>query len=137
MAIEFELLLPAIDIELTGMRVFANRRCAIVGLGLGETQAPKLGFDFGEAGGGRCLALTCQTKLGARPFDARRQLAIPAREEHFLPPAIFVPKPLVTASLRGLPFERAALLLHFEDDVVDANQVLLRGVQLQLGGAAP
>src|SRR5690606_38565459 len=38
----------------------------------------------------------------------------------------------VPASPRGLPLERAALLLELEDDVVDAREVLLCGLELQL-----
>ncbi len=137
MAIEFELLLPAIDVELARVRVFAYRRCAVVGLGLRQAQAPQLCFDFGKTRRSGRLALARQTERRARAFDARRQLAILARKEHLLPAPVLVAQPLVAARLRRLPLERAALLFDLEDDVVDANQVLLRGLELQLRGAAP
>jgi hypothetical protein len=124
---------------MSSSRPCASSRIAdarLSGLGLRQAQTSELGFDFGQPRGGRRFALTCQTERGARAFDARRQLAILAREEHFLPSTILVAQTLVAACLRRLPLERAALLFDFEDDVVDANQILLRGFELQLGRPA-
>ncbi len=61
---------------------------------------------------------------------------IALRELHLLPAPQLFAQPLVAPRLRGLPLQRAALLLDLEDDVVDARQVLLRGLELQLRGAA-
>ncbi len=52
------------------------------------------------------------------------------------PPAQLFTQPLVTPRARGLALQGTALFLDFENDVVDARQVLLRGFQLQLGGSA-
>ena len=63
------------------------------------------------------------------------QLAVAPREQDLLPAAQLVAQPLIAARLRRLPLQRAALLLDLEDDVVDAREVLLRRLELQLGGA--
>ena len=61
--------------------------------------------------------------------------AVPPREQHLLPAPQLVAQPLVAPRLGRLTLQRAALLLHLEDDVVDAREVLLRGLELQLRGA--
>ena len=58
------------------------------------------------------------------------------RELDLLPAAQLFAQPLVPPRARRLALQRAALLLDLEDDVVDARQVLLRGFELELGGAA-
>ena len=70
-----------------------------------------------------------------RSIDAESSRYRP-REEHLLPAAQLVAQPLIPARLRGLALQRAALLLDLEDDVVDAREVLLGGIELQLGGPA-
>ncbi|MGC4085664.1 MAG: hypothetical protein QM736_26945 [Vicinamibacterales bacterium] len=56
-------------------------------------------------------------------------------EQHLFPAAHLVAELLVAARLTGLSFEGAALLLDFEDDVVDTREVLLRRVELQFSRA--
>ena len=62
--------------------------------------------------------------------------AVPLRELHLLPAPQLLAQPPVAPRLGRLPLQRAALLLDLEDDVVDAGQVLLRRLELQLRGAA-
>ena len=112
------------------------RRRALIRFGLLDAQAAQVRFDFGDARRGRRLALARVGQARPRRFDAVGQLAIPAREQHLLPAPQLVAQPLVAPRLRGLPLQRAALLLDLENDVVDARQVLLRGFELQLRGAA-
>ena len=54
------------------------------------------------------------------------------RELHLFPSAQFLTQALIPAGLRRLALQRAALLLHFKDDVVDARQVSVCGFELQL-----
>ena len=74
-------------------------------------------------------------EAGTSRLDRFRELAILAGEQHLLPAPQFIAQFLVALRLAGLPLQRAALLLHFEDDVVDAGEVLLRGIELEFGGA--
>ena len=64
------------------------------------------------------------------------QLAVAAGKQHFLPSPQLLAQPLVSACLGGLPLQHAALLFDFEDDVVDAGEILLGGLELELRGAA-
>ena len=107
-----------------------------VGLGLLDAQAAEIRFDLGQTRLRRSLALAGVRESRLAPIRSRRQLAIAAREQHLLPAPHLVAQPLVAARLRRLALQRAALLFDFEDDVVDARQVLLRGFELQLGRAA-
>ena len=74
-------------------------------------------------------------QTSARRLDGFRQRAIAAGEQHLLPSPHLVAQPRVTARLRGLPLERAALLIELVDDVFEAREVLLRGFELQFRGA--
>ena len=65
-----------------------------------------------------------------------RQRRVPLSELNLLPPAQFLPQPLVAPRPRRLALKRPTLLLHFENDVVDARQVLARRLEFQLRGAA-
>ena len=71
-----------------------------------------------------------------RRLDGFGELPVLPREQHFLPAAQLIAQALIPPRLRRLASQRAALLLDFEDDVVDAREVLLRGFELQFGGAA-
>ena len=93
-------------------------------------------FHLRDAGRRRRLALARLGQPRPRRLDALRQLAVPAREQHLLPAPQLLAQPLVAARLRRLALQRAALLLDLEDDVVDAGEVLLRRLELQLGGRA-
>src|SRR5206468_908867 len=74
---------------------------------------------------------------GARGRDRLGELPVLAREQHFFPAAQLVAQLPVPARFRSLPLQRTALLVDLEDDVIDAQQVLLRRFELQLGGAPP
>ena len=136
LAVEFELLLAAVDIELASVRLLAHGRRAAVGLRLLDPKPAERRFGGGQSGGrgGFALARLRQTRAGS--LDVCSQLAVPLREEDFLPAAQLVAQPLVPPRLRRLPLQRAPLLVQLEDDVVDTKQVLLRRLELQLGGAA-
>ena len=60
---------------------------------------------------------------------------MPVRELHLLPAAQLFAQPLVAPRTRGLALERAALFLDFKDDVVDAREVPLGRLELELGRA--
>src|SRR3954454_18877592 len=75
-------------------------------------------------------------QLSARGLDSLAEHAIPLRELHLLPASQLVAEPAITARLGRLALQRPALLLYFEDDVVDSGEVLLRGLEFQFGGAA-
>ena len=94
------------------------------------------GLELGDARGGRGFAgaRLLEPRLGR--FDLARERVVLARELHLLPAAQLLAQPLVAPRARRLALQRAALLLDFEDDVVDARQVLLRGLELELGRAA-
>ena len=118
-------------------RVLAQRRGALIGLGQLDPQPGEIRFELGEPRRGRRLPLARLREPRARAFDGRGQLAVAAREEHLLPPPQLVPQALIAACLGSLPLQGAALLLDLEDDVVDAGEILLRGFELELGGAPP
>src|SRR5688572_19931209 len=130
--VELLLLLPAVDVELARVRVFADLRRSVVGFGLLDAKPRQVRFHFANPGQRRALALPRLGKAGPRVVDRLCQLAIPPREQHLFPPAQFVAQPLVAPRLRRLTLQRATLLFNFEDDVVDAGQVLLRRLELQL-----
>ncbi len=92
-------------------------------------------FDLADPGRRRGLALARLGQPRPRRLDRLRQLAVPPREQHLLPPTQLFAQPLVAARLRRLPLQGAALLLDLEHDVVDAGEVLLRRLELQLRGA--
>src|SRR5439155_7979753 len=76
LAIELELLLPAIQLELTSVRVFADRPCVRVGFGLLDSQASKRCLHFSAVAGRRRFALAGVRQPTARAVDAVLQLAI-------------------------------------------------------------
>ena len=81
------------------------------------------------------LALARVGQPAARRLDRLGQLPILPREQHLFPAPQLVAQLLIAARLRRLALQRAALLLDLEHDVVDARQVLLRRLELQLRGA--
>ena len=83
------------------------------------------------------FALARVGQAGARRLDGLRQVAEPPRKQDLLPAAQLVAQALVTPRLGRLALQAAALLVDFEDDVVDAGEVLLRGLELQLRRPAP
>src|SRR5581483_1377384 len=80
------------------------------------------------------LALARLGQPRPRRLDRPRELPVLARAQHLLPPPQLGAQLLVPTRPGRLALERAALLLHLEDDVVDAGQVLLGGLKLQLRG---
>src|SRR5581483_1170697 len=134
--VERDLLLLAVDRELARVRRFARRGRARFGFDELDAQTPKIGFHFGHARRGRRFSLAGVGQPGTRRLDRFRELTVPAGEEHLLPALQLVAQLLIPARFRGLPFERAALFFDFEDDVVDAGEVLLRRFELQLRLAA-
>ena len=93
------------------------------------------GFGHRRRRGGLALARVRQAR--AQRFDPLRRLLIAAGEQQLLPVPQLVAQPLVAARLRRLALERSELLLELEDDVFEARQVQLRGLELQLGRTAP
>ena len=136
--VERHLLLQPADRQLARVRRFARRRRPRVGLGQLETQPlerrsrPRPGAPPPPASRARASASRPRVASIASPSSA-----VALRELHLLPAAQLLAQPLVAPRLRRLPLQRAALLLDLEDDVVDAGQVLLRRLELQLRGAAP
>src|SRR5262249_1167417 len=100
-----------------------------------DPDATESGFDFGHSCGRCRFTLPRFSKAPPRRFNGFGQLPVLTRKQHFLPAALLVPETLIPPGLRGLPLERSALLFDFENDVVDAGQILLRRFELQLGGA--
>src|SRR6478609_1997212 len=134
MTIELELLLPAIDVDFRRVGALAHRRRALIGLGLLDPESGEIGLDFGYTRRRGRLALARARQTRARRFDRLRQFTVAAREQDLFPTPQLVTQPFVSARLRRLAFQRPMLLFDFEDDVVDAGQVLLRRFELQFGG---
>ncbi len=136
LAIEGDLLFLPGDGELAGVRGLARLGRARFCFDQLDTQAAEIGFHFADMSGGDRLALARIRQACACRFDRLGQLPVLARKQHFFPAAQLVAKALVALGLSGLALERAELLVHLEDDVVDARQVQLRGFELQLRGAS-
>ena len=135
--IQLDLLLRALDVEFVRVRPVARGRGGAFGFGQFDTQAADVAVDLGQTPLRHRLALARIGQSGAGRFDGLRQVAEPAGKQHFLPAAQLVAKALVPSGLGRLTLQAAALLVDFEDDVVDAREVLLRGLELQLGGTPP
>ncbi len=136
LGVERELLLAPVDVEFAGVRGFADARGILLGLREFDAHARQFGFHFGQTGRRTHFVLSGVVQARARRFDVFGEVAVAPREQHLLPAPHLVAQPLVAAGLAGLALERAALLLDFEDDVVEARQVLLCRVELEFGGAA-
>ena len=134
--IEGDLLLLPVDRELAGVRRLAGAGRARLGLGHLDAQPAKIALHMGDPRRRHRLALARVGQASARRFDGLRQLAILPREQHLFPAPELVAQLLIPARLGRLPFQRAALLLDLEHDIVHARQVLPRRVELQFGGAA-
>ncbi|OFW51696.1 MAG: hypothetical protein A3G77_12505 [Acidobacteria bacterium RIFCSPLOWO2_12_FULL_68_19] len=119
------------------MGILPNTGGAAVRFRLLDAQARQARLELRHPRRSRGLPLARLRQPGARRLDRSRQLAAAPRQQHLLPPPQLVAQAPVALRLGGLPLQRTALLLHLEDDVVDAREVLLGRLQLQLGGAAP
>src|SRR3954471_17975682 len=137
LAVELELLLLAVDAQLARVRRFARRGRAGVSLDKLDAQPTEVVFHSGDARRRNRLALACLTETSPRRLDRFGELPVLAREQHLFPAPQFVAQPLVAPRLAGLALQRAALLFDFENDVVDAGEILLRRFELQLRGAPP
>ena len=86
----------------------------------------------------RCGGFPASRVVETRPrrLDRLRKDVVAAREEHLLPAPELLAQLAVTPGPAGLPLQGGALLLQFVHDVVDAREVLLRGLELQLGRPA-
>ena len=133
--VPLDALVEAPDLDLVRVRRLALLAAVALAPRDLDAHALDVGLALGHArGGGGFLRLHLDdARLGGG--DGLRQHALAAGEQHLLPAAQLVAQALVAPGLRRLPFQRAALLLDLEDDVVDAREVLLRRVELQLGGA--
>ena len=132
LAVELDLLLLPVDRKLAGVRRLARLRRLRFGLELLDAAPGEIGLDLGDAGRRHRFALPGVGQPGAGRCDRLGQLAVLPREKHLLPPPHLVAELLVTLRFRGLALQGPALLLDFEHDVVDAGEVLLRRVELQL-----
>ena len=124
--------------------ISSSRACAAsravvarVGFGLLDTQTAQSPLRPRRDAAAAAVSRSRASASRAAPIRSPRPAPVLPREQHFLPAPQLVAQPLVAPRLRRLPLQRAALLLDFEDDVVDAREVLLRGFELQLRGAAP
>ncbi len=135
LGIEGDLLLPAVDLQLPGVRGIAHaRRCSLCFSQL-DAQSAQLVFDLSQPRVGRGFVLACGGQSCARRLDQLRQPAVSARKQHLFPAAHLVAQPPVAPRLGRLPLERPALLFDFVHDVIDAREVLLGRLELQFGGA--
>ena len=135
--VEFNLLLPPGDVELA--RVHRLARSGRRGFGLDErdSDTAEIRLCFGHRGRGRRLPFARVRQACPQGFDSLCSLLITAGEQQLLPVTQLVAQPLVPARFRGLSLERAELLFELEDDVFQAREVLRRGLELELGCAAP
>ena len=129
--------MPPVDVELMGVGIFANAGGVLLGLGELDADPGELSFHFGEPGHRSHLVLAGVGQTGSGRLDVLGQVAVAAGEQQLLPAPHLVAQPLEAPGLGRLALERPALLLDLEDDVVETREVLLRGVELELGGAAP
>src|SRR5262249_11570471 len=120
----------------TVVRPFAHARGGGLGFGLLYLEPAQVGFHLRQTSPSRRLALPRLGKARPACLDSAGQLTIPAREQHLLPPSQLLAETGVAARLGGLAFQRPALTIHLEHDVVDAREVLLSGLELELCGAA-
>ena len=133
--VELDLLLGARDLELVRVRALARSRSR-------ARRPRRLDAQRARARSRLRRRRPPRIRARARRRAARAPTRSPARARDtcarraLSPSAALVAQPLVTPRLRGLPLQAAALLLDFEHDVVDAREVLLRGFELEFGGAA-
>ena len=135
-AVEGDLLLLPVDRKLARVRDLASPSSLRLGFGELDPHAAQMRIGFGDVCRRRRLPFARIAEPGSRRFNRLRQLPVLAREQHFLPAPQLVAQLLIPSRLGRLTLERSALLFNFEDDVVDAREVQLRGFQLQFGRTA-
>src|SRR5262245_56845961 len=114
MAIELELLLPPVDVELRGVGALTHRRGTLIRFGLFDPQPREVRLDLGHTRGRRRFALARAGQARPRRLDGVRQLTVAPGKQHFFPTSELVPQPLVSPRLRRLTLQRATLFLDFE-----------------------
>ena len=137
LAVEFNLLLTPVDVELAGVDRLAGAGRLGFGLDQRHANTAEIRLCLGHRGRRGRLALARVREARAQRFDLLRRLLITAGEQQLLPMAQLVAQPLVTARFRGLALERAELLFQLENNVFEPRQVLRGGLELELGRAAP
>jgi len=136
LAMQLDLLLAALRLELAGMCALARGGCAGVGFRNLDAHPAERTLELRHTRSGGRLTFPHLAQPRARAVNRGGELAVPSGEEHLLPAAQLVAQALIPARFRRLALQRAALFLHLEDDVVDAREVLLGRIELQLGGPA-
>src|SRR5690606_3779802 len=136
LGVELELLLATAALELTRVRRLPCGIGGSIGLGQFETHALEARLEFGYPRGDLLFPLARLAETLRRTHHRLLERLEALGEEQLLPLAQLLAQLAIPARPGRLPFERAALLLELEDDVVDAGQVLLRGLEFQLGLSA-
>ena len=135
--VELDALPAAVEIELALVDLVARRAGLPIGLRQG---GPEPGFgtlQVHQPGRGRPFARPRlgEPAIGVHDRSSERHAA--PREVDLLPASQLLAQAAVAPRPGRLPLERPALLLDLEDDVVDAGQVLLRRLELELGRPPP
>ena len=136
LTVETDLLLVAADAQLTLVRLFTRVGGRTFGFRQLNAQCLKRGLQLGDMRGRSRLTHTRLFETCVRRRDVTRQRFVFARELHLFPSPEFFPETFVASGFCGLAFERATLLLDLKDDVVHTREVLLGGLELQLGRPA-
>ena len=119
------------------MDLFPRGACLPIGLRQG---GPKPGFGTFQVHHlrrGRTLARPRIVERAVGVLDGGPERQAAPREVDLLPAPQLLAQASVAPCPGRLPLERPALLLDLEDDVVDAGQVLLRRLELELGRPPP
>ena len=133
--VERRLLLEAPDRQLARVRGFTDRGRPRIRLGQLETEPFERRLDLRHPPGRRGLPRARVREPRPCRLDRLAEQLVAPGELDLLPAAQLFAQPLVAPCLGRLPLQRSALLLDLEDDVVDACQVLLGGLELQLRGS--
>ncbi len=131
-----DLALVAIDLELQPVQPLGRLAVGAAGLFERSAELDGLGLELGE-GGGRLAFAVAGGGLGlAEPGQLLVEGSRAERVVDLLVGPQLVAQLLVATGLRGLPLQRVDLAPHLDDDVVDAQQVGLGRLELQLGQPA-
>ena len=133
LTVERDLLLPAVDVEFLVVRHVPQPARHGVCLGLGNAQCGERGLNLRQTGGRRRFLLAHVGQSKTRGLDGLRERAVAPGKQHLFPAPHFIAQAGVAPGARRLPLEGALLLLHLIDDVVEACQVLLGRLELELG----
>ncbi len=134
--VQRNLLLSPVHLELAGMRGFSRTRGRGLGFGQLDPHPSELVLDLRQACGRASLVLAGFGQPSASRLDHLSKRSIAPREQDLLPTPHFVAKAGIAPRFGRLTLERSALFLDLVNDVIDTRQVLLRRLQLELGGPA-